>query len=144
MSIRTTRRPASLLAAPAVGLLAVLLLGGCTPTAPTPTASASASVALPGLAVTGDAPTTAAPGEEFAPVNVLLTDTAGEPVADAAVTFSVAAGDAAFPDDVFTTTTDSSGVATAYGLVAGPTPGEVDVAVTSGERTLEVTLTVLD
>lgn len=144
MSSNTFRRPASLLAAPAVGLLA-LLLSGCTGAAaeiPTTSPSSSAAVVLPGLAVTGDAPTTAAPGDEFAPVNVLLTDASGAAVADAAVTFSVASGDAAFNDGTFATTTDASGVATAYGLVAGVTPGEVHITVASGADTIDVVLTV--
>lgn len=75
-------------------------------------------------------------------MNVLLTDTSGAAVADAAVTFSVASGDAAFADDVFTTTTDTSGVATAYGLIAGDAPGEVVVEVAAGDRTLEVRLRI--
>jgi YVTN family beta-propeller protein len=77
-------------------------------------------------------------GQQFAtPLSVTVTDANGNPVDDATVTFSIAAGTGGTANfggtaQTATATTDSSGVATAPTLYAGTAAGPVMVTATSG------------
>ena len=82
----------------------------------------------------GDLPAAVSPGEDFAPLSVELRDGDGKVVSGVPVTFSVRAGDAAFPAGVMTDTTDELGVATAAGLKAGTAAGTVEVAVAAADK----------
>lgn len=82
-------------------------------------------------------------GTAFAqPLSVTLTDTRGNPVSGAPVTFAVTSGSATFASTA-AATTNASGVATSSTLTAGSTAGPVTVTASSGGKSATFNETVV-
>lgn len=85
-------------------------------------------------------------GEAFLPVTVQVADNGVAVGPDQGVVFQVTSGNATFEDGnptVQITNTYEDGQATAFGLVAGATPGIVTIFVSSGTATTTISLEIV-
>ncbi|MBP1135123.1 hypothetical protein JOE31_001355 [Arthrobacter sp. PvP023] len=87
-----------------------------------------------------------APGETFLPITVQVSDNGGAVGQDEGVVFQVTSDNAAFEEGgpVQVTNTYEDGQATAFGLIAGATPGVVTVFVSSGSATTTISLEIAE
>ncbi|MET3708935.1 hypothetical protein ABIB17_003585 [Arthrobacter sp. UYEF6] len=106
-----------------------------------PAASASS---LRTITLLGE-PDPVAVGEEFAPITVEVRVDGTFVGLDEGVVFQILSGNATFGDGSaqFISTTFEEGQATAFGLIAGDTPGTISIMVSSGSATLTVSLTII-